>query len=893
MSSLNTEHIDFIIKDLHQRGILLENLKDEIIDHVCSAVEAKLKNGQRFAEAYNEVLKSFGNTNGLQKTQEQAIESRNNKLMAMLQNYFTIAFRNLKKQRFYTLINVAGLAVGVASCLIIMLYVTNELSFDKHFKDYDRIYRVQAEIKFGDNHLMLSVTPAPLSEALQKDFPEVETSARFWNHSTRIFRRTEESYKEENTILADSSIFQVFDMKFLSGDSRTALKEPNTMVISRKAAEKYFPNEEALGQSLITSGGTNWKITGVIENIPDNSHFYFDFILSLVSNDYNKDSNWTSNNFQTYFKLRPGADPKALEAKFPKMIDTYVTPQARAIFGNEFTLENFFAQGNKFDYTLMSLTDIHLKSDRIGELGANSDITYIYLFSAIAGFILIIACINFMNLSTARSSNRAKEVGIRKVMGSFRSHLIKQFLTESVLLSIISFVIAAAIAWMTLPMFNALSRKELTMPFGSPTFWMTMVAAALVTGLLAGLYPSFFLSAFRPVNVLKGKMALGTKSGVVRGALVVFQFWISIVLVVGTIAVNRQLSFIQTKKIGFNKDQVIVVQDAYALKDQLQSFKDQVEKDTRILSGTVSSYLPVDGTSRGDNTHWPEGKSPTQENMVSIQTWEVDYDYVKTLGMKIVDGRDFSKDFVSDSTGVIINQSAVRAFGYLEDPVGKKITTFNDNELKTFRTSTIIGVVEDFHYESLRTAIGPLALFIEPSTGFISFRFEAKNTNEVISMIEEHWKKLGPGVPFDYSFLDEDFGKMYAAEQRLGDIFTVFAGLAIIIACLGLFALTSFTAEQRTKEIGIRKVLGASVSGIVVLLSKEFGKLILIAFVLATPVAWYAIDRWLESYTYRTEIGVMVYVIAGASAFGIAWMTMSYQSIRAALANPIKALRSE
>jgi putative ABC transport system permease protein len=883
---LTKENIDFIIKDLHHRGIILEGFEDEVIDHVCSAVENRVQNGERFADAYKEVIASFGDTKGLQDTQQKV---KNN----MFQNYFTIAFRNLKKQRFYTAINIAGLAVGVASCLIIMLYVSNELSYDKHFTDHDRIYRVQSEIKFGDNHLLMSLTPAPLSEALQKDFPEIETSTRLWNQGTRIFRRTEESYKEPNTIYADSSFFNVFDFKFIAGNGKTALKEPNSIVITEKIARKYFPNEEALNQILTSSGGTNWKITGVIEDMPVNTHFNFNFLLSMVTEDYNKDQNWTSNNFQTYFKLREGADWKALEAKFPKMIDTYVTPQARAIFGKEFTMEGFFAQGNKFEYTLMPLTDIHLKSDRVGELSANSDMNYIYLFSAIAGFILVIACINFMNLSTARSANRAKEVGIRKVMGSFRSHLVKQFLTESVLLSILSFAIAISIAWMVLPMFNSLSTKDLSIPFASPVFWGVIVAAALVTGMLAGLYPSFFLSAFRPVNVLKGNVALGTKSGVVRGALVVFQFWISIILVVGTIAVNRQLSFIQTTKLGFNKDQVIIVQDAYALKDQLQSFKDQVERDTRIASGTISSFLPVDNTSRSDNTHWPEGKSPTEDNMVSIQTWEVDYDYVKTLGMKIIDGRDFDRNFLSDSSAVILNQAAVRAFGYTDDPVGKKIQTFQDAKLKTFRTSTIIGVVEDFHYESLRTAIGPLALFIEPSRGFVSFRFKSQDTREVISMIEEHWKKLGPGLPFDYTFLDEDFGRMYSAEERLGEIFTVFAVLAIIIACLGLFALTAFTAEQRTKEIGIRKVLGASVSGIVVLLSKEFGKLILIAFVVATPVAWYGIDQWLQSYQYKTEIGVLVYLIAGLSAFGIAWLTMSFQSIRAALTNPIKALRSE
>lgn len=880
---LNNENIDFITKDLHKRGILLDDLRDEIIDHVCSAVEERMKNGARFVDAYSEVIKSFGNTTGLQETQKQT---------AMLQNYFVIAFRNLNKHRFYTLINIAGLAVGVASCLIIMLYVFNEMSYDKHFTDHERIFRVQTEIKFGDNHLLMSVTPGPLSETLQKDFPEVEASARFWNQATRIFTHGEESYKEPNSIMADSSLFDVIALKFIAGDPKTALREPNTMVINRKTAEKYFPNEDALGQTLITNN-TNWKITGVIENIPDNTHFNFDFILSLITNPYNKDTQWTSNNFLTYFKIAPGTDPKALEAKFPKMIDTYVTPQARTIFGNDFTMEGFFAQGNKFEYTLMPLDDIHLRSDRLGELGANSDITYIYLFGAIAAFILLIACINFMNLSTARSSNRAKEVGVRKVMGSFRSHLVKQFLMESVMLSVFSFVTAFAIAWAVLPLFNELARKELSLPFGSSIFWLSIGACALLTGFLAGIYPSLFLSAFKPVSVLKGNVARGTKSGIVRGALVVFQFWISIVLVVGTIAVNRQLDYIQTKKIGFNKDQVIVIHDAYALKDQLQSFKEEVEKDSHIKSGTISSFLPVDGSSRSDQSYWPEGKSPTEDNMVSIQTWEVDYDYVKVLGMKIIDGRDFDRNRISDSSGVILNQAAARAFGYLNDPVGKKITTFNDSDLKTFRLRTIVGIVEDFHYESLRTAIGPLAMFIEPSTGSISFSFEAKNTGEIIEMIEAHWKKFGPGVPFDYSFLDEDFGRMYAAEQRLGDIFTVFAVLAIIIACLGLFALTAFTAEQRTKEIGIRKVLGASVPGIVVLLSREFGKLILIAFVLATPVAWYLINLWLENYPYKTEIGVFVYLIAGASAFLIAWLTMSYQSIRAALANPVKSLRSE
>jgi putative ABC transport system permease protein len=892
---LTSEHIDFIIKDLHSRGMLFDDLKDEVIDHVCAAVEKEMSSGARFMDAYRKVIQTFGGSQGLQETQELTIRYRYKNITAMLQNYFTIAFRNLRKQRFYTLINITGLAVGVASCLIIVLFVLNELSYDKHYTDHERLYRVQAEIKFGDNHLLLAVAPAPLADALRRDLPEVEVSARLWNHNTSIFRRGEESFKEPASVFADSSFFKVFDIPFVAGDPASALTEPNSMVVSRKAAEKYFPNESALNQTLVSNDGKSWKITGVMETLPINSHFYFDFMMSLVTIEYNKDDNWLSNNFNTYIKLRKGVDPKALEAKLPKMIDTYAGPQARAALGADFTMEKFRASGNKLEYTLIPVTDIHLNSDRIAEFEANSDITYVYIFATIAIFILVIACINFMNLSTARSSNRAKEVGIRKVMGSLRSHLIRQFLAESVLLSVFSFVVAITIAWLAMPMFNELAGKELSIPFGSFGFWGLIFTGALATGVLAGLYPSFFLSAFSPVNVLKGNIALGTKSGVVRGALVVFQFWISIVLVVGTIAVNRQLNYIQTKKIGFNKDQVIVIKDAYALKDQLQSFKNEVEKDSRIISGTISSFLPVSGTARGDNTHWPEGKSPTDENMVSIQTWEVDYDYVKTLGINIKEGRDFSRDFPSDSAGVILNEAAVKMFGYQGDPIGKKIVTFANNttDPDELRASTIVGVVQDFHYESLRQNIGPVALFLEPSSGRISFRFESKNTQDVIQTIESQWRKFGPGLPFDYSFLDEDFGNMYSAEQRLAGVFTVFAVLAIIIACLGLFALTAFTAEQRTKEIGIRKVLGASVSGIVVLLSKEFGKLILIAFILAAPIAWFGIDKWLESYTYKTEIGVWVYLLAGLAAFLIAWLTMSFQSIRAALANPIKSLRSE
>jgi putative ABC transport system permease protein len=897
--NLSEEHINFIIKDLHHRGIVVDGIQEELVDHVCSAVESKMKNGMRFAESYKEVVEEFGQEPGLLNTQVQVIQSQNKTTSIMLRNHFMIALRNFRKHSFYTFINILGLAVGIASCVIIVGYVSDELSFDKHHQDAERIYRVDCEVKFGPNHMRLAVTPGPLAEAFRNDYPEVEAIGRFWNDGSMLVKRVDQNIKETRAIFADSSIFRVFTIPFVQGNPKEALREPFTMVLSRSAAEKYFPNEDPLNQTLILENKDAYKIIGVYKDMPTSSHFRFDMMMALVSNPYHKDVNWLSNNFTTYLKLGPAATKESLEAKFPQMVDKYCGPQAKAALGGDFTMEQFRASGNKIEYTLRPLTDIHLYSDMIAELGTNSDITYVYLFSAIALFILIIACINFMNLSTARSANRAKEVGVRKVMGSLRGHLVRQFLTESVILSLISFVLALGIAWLALPGFNELAGKKLTLPLGSTLFWLQLAIASVTVGIIAGVYPAFFLSAFQPVNVLKGNLALGMKSGIVRSALVVFQFFISIVLIIGTIAVNSQLNFIQEKKIGFNKDQVIIIKDAYGLGDQLQSFKEEALKNSRILSGTISGFLPVTGTNRSDNTFWPEGVQPTQENLVSLQAWRVDHDYVKTLGMTIRDGRDFSREFRSDTAAVILNQSALNLFGITENPVGKSILTWGGNNAggeidpTNFEKYTIIGVMEDFHFESLRQSIAPLGVFLRRSSGLISFRFQAENTQEVIRGLETTWSRIAPGMPFAYSFLDEDFGAMYSAEQRLGTIFTLFAGLAIVIACLGLFALTAFTAEQRTKEIGIRKVMGASVASIVMLLSKEFGRLIIIAFLIAVPTAWFGISKWLDTYTYRTEIGVLIYLAAGVIAFLIAWLTMGYQSLRAATSDPVRSLRSE
>lgn len=908
MAELTKDHINYIIKDLHYRGVVADGIEQEMIDHICSATEAEMEKGKKFIEAYHEILKSFGHTSGLREIQKQTLKVENQKATIMLKNYLTIAFRNLRKQSFYSFINIGGLAVGVAACLVIVLFIIDELSYDKYNTKADRIFRIDNEIKFGGNYYHINTSSAPAAHTLLQDYPEIESTVRFRRSGSYLVKTANgvEGIKESNVVWADSTFFQIFSIPVLEGDPATALNQPASIAISKHIANKYFPNKSALGQSLILDNNYNAKITAVYEDIPTASHFHFDIIFSMIGGwPIAKEARSTvflSNNFPTYVLLKEGAEAKALEAKLPGFVAKYIGPQLAQVLGGDFTIEKFRASGNKFDMSLMPLTDIHLHSDMMGEFEPNSNITYVYLLSTVALFILVIACINFMNLSTARSSNRAKEVGVRKVMGSLRSHLVRQFLTESTLVTLFAFIVAIGIAFLMLPLFNDLAQKQLHIPFGDASFYLLLISASLFVGVFAGLYPSFFLSAFKPVHVLKGHVALGMKSGFIRSALVVFQFVISIFLIVGAITVNRQLTYIQNKKLGFEKDQVIVVRDAYALRpNKVETFKNEVLKNSSIQSGSISGFLPVESENvgRNDNAYWKEGKEPTTENLVSLQDWNADYDYIKTFGMKIKLGRDFSNEFPSDSSSVILNETAVQHFEFGDDPIGKKISTFrgqlsdgspDPNQTKSW---TVIGVVENFHFSTMRESITSLGLFLEKSDGFVSFRTNAGNPQEIIKSIEKSWKNLAPDQPFQYSFLDEDFGKMYASEQRLGKIFTVFAGLAIIIACLGLFALTAFTAEQRTKEIGIRKVLGASVSSIVVLLSKEFGKLIFIAFIIATPIAWFGVDWWLKSYTYKAEIGVMVYVLAGAFAFIIAWITMGYQSIRAASSDPVKSLKSE
>ena len=812
----------------------------------------------------------------------------------MLKNYFKTAIRTLRKQKMYSLINIGGLAVGIACCLLIVLFVIDELSYDQHHEHADRIYRAYVDLKFGDMDGNMAVMPAPLAPTLMSDYPEVEIAARFRGAGNYLLKvsQGDENIEENRVIFADKEIFDLFTFEVIEGDPIQGLSAPNTLVLTESRAERYFPGESPIGKTLILDNEDTYKVVAVIEDLPRNSHFRFDVFLSMEGRDEAKQTIWLSHNFHTYLRLREGADAQALEEKFPAMLEKYAGPQVQQFLG--INMDEWRSSGNQIGYFIQPLSEVYLYSDLQHDIGATGDIKYVYIFSLIAFFILVIACINFMNLSTAKSANRAKEVGVRKVMGALRSNLVNQFLVESILIGIVGFILALGLARAALPFFNDLANKELFIPWSNPVFLVSVIGLAIFIGILAGLYPSFYLSGFRPIQILKGNISRGAKSGNLRSALVVFQFLASIVLVICTLVVQKQLNFIQNKKLGFNKEQVVILRNTYTLEDQIIPFKEELLNSPNISHVTVSSFMPVEPSNNNNTVFWPKGNR-TQEKSIIMHNWRVDFDYVPTLGLNIIEGRDFSLDHPTDSQAVILNEAALASWGF-EDPLGKQITTFEDlleDGTEVLGDYTVIGIAENFHFKSLRESIAPLGLFIGRSTGSMQLRLQTENVAQSLDYIADKWQSFAPGQPLDYEFMDENFTSMYEAEQKLGKIFTSFAILAIFVACLGLFALASFMAEQRSKEIGIRKVLGAKVSDIFSLLSGNFLKLVFISLLLAAPLAWYVMSQWLQGFEYRTNISIFTFVLAGLAAIFISLITVSYQSLRAAVANPISALKDD
>ena len=811
----------------------------------------------------------------------------------MLKNYLKVAWRNLVKNKTFSIINIAGLAIGLACFILIALYVLDEISFDRFHDKSDRIYRIHSSIRMGGSDLNLAVASDPMGATLKKDYPEVEEYVRFYASSgSKLVKKGNEYITENNVAHVDSTIANVFSLHAISGELKTALNEPNTVVISRTTALKYFGTTDAIGKVIETddNGSTLYKVTAIIRDIPANSHFHFDFLFSMDNVQYGF-GNYLSHNFHTYLLLKTGTDPKELQQKFRQYIDRYILPQAQHLMQIK-SMDDFEKNGNKLEYKLMPLTKIHLYADSFPELSTNGNIQYVYIFSAVAIFILLIACINFMNLSTARSANRAKEVGIRKVLGTEKRNLIQQFLTESTLMAVFSLLLAVTISWAVIPYFNEISSKSLTITkLASVQVLPVLLALPVIVGLLAGSYPAFFLSAFRPIQVLKGKINTGLKSNSIRSSLVVFQFSISIFLIIGTIVVYKQLDYIQSAKLGFNKDQVLIINGTGALGTNVNSFKNEVLTIPGVIRGSVSGYLPVAESSRNDRTYSTQPVMD-EKNGINMQTWTIDNEYLATMGMEIIAGRNFSPEFGTDSTAIIINETTAKFIGSA-NPVGKKLYAPNEENPQNPTVFTVIGVVKNFHFESLRQNISPLCFVLGRSPWLTSFKVQTKDIRSIVRQVESKWKTMAPSMPFSYRFLDDSFDNMYREERRVGKIALTFAVLTILIACLGLFGLATYMAEQRTKEIGVRKVLGATVTNIVNMLSKDFLKLVIISAVFAAPLGWWAMNKWLEDFAYRADIGWWVFAIAIAVAVVVALVTVSYQAIKAAIANPVKSLRTE
>lgn len=810
----------------------------------------------------------------------------------MFKNYFRIAMRQLLKQKMYSVIKIGGFALSIAACLLISLYIKDELSYDKNWANSDRIYRVTGEYNIDGKTLTGADWPAPMAKALRDEFPEVEKSGRFLSaplfdgagsNQVRSTDAQQNSF-EKGFSYADQDMLDILQVPMIYGDRAHALSEPNTMVISKSKADKYFPGQNPVGKLMILNNDNTkvYKIGGVMQDFPTTSHIHYDFLLTMTGHELwpGEQTTWMASNYPVYVLLKQGTDTAQFQAKLKSILTKYYVPALKA--GGDLTGVEI---AKKARLMIQPISDIHLYSSDIEDGLEKSDIKFVWLFGAIAAFILVIACINFINLATAKSANRAKEVGLRKVVGSHRGGLVRQFLTESLLFSVLSFVLGLLIAMLLLPYFNDLSGKSLIIPWTAWWLLPVMIGSSVIIGVIAGLYPSFYLSSFKPIDVLKGQLSKGSRNAVLRNGLVVFQFTTSIILIIGTLVIYNQTQYILNKNAGFDKDQVLLVQGTNTLGDKTEAFKNELLKSSQIKSVSVSDYLPISGTKRDGNTFYKEGKMK-EDIGVGSQKWRVDYDYLKTMGMHMIQGRYFSKDMASDSGATVINKTMADKLG-LKNPIGQRI-------VNGWETWTVIGVMDDFNFESMRQDVGPLCLVLGGNnSSIISVKISGADIKSVINYVSSVWKNFAPNQPVRYTFLDESFANMYADVQRTGSIFTSFAILAIIIACLGLFALSAFMAEQRNKEIGIRKVLGASVSGITAMLSKDFVKLVFISIVIATPVAYWAMTKWLQDFAYRISISWWMIAAAGLAAILIALITISFQSIKAALMNPVKSLRSE
>jgi putative ABC transport system permease protein len=797
----------------------------------------------------------------------------------MIKNYLKITSRNIEKHKSYSFINIAGLAIGMACCVLIFLFIQDELSFDRYHEKADRIYRLVDSFDVeGDLSRHFALSSAPFAPALKKNFPEVEDAVRLFPGRRRLVTNGGTKYYEDGLIFADASLFHIFTFPLVQGNPDTALEAPNTIVLSERIASKYFGNEEPMNSMLIIND-QDYLVTGIMKEMPANSHFHADMFASLKTQEQIPTvqeryfQNWARHEFYTYLLLKEDSSADVLQNKLPSFIEKYAADQIKTILGG--TLSS----------RLQPLKSIHLRSHLQMEISPNGDIKNVYIFSVIALFIMLIACVNFMNLAAARSANRSKEVGLRKVVGASRGQLVQQFLGESLLFTFFSLILALFIVKLALPFFNSLTGKNIAMSDLANVIMIGSILFILFfVGILSGSYPAFFVSRYQPANVLRSSASIGSGKPLLRKGLVVLQFSISIILIISTAIVMDQLDFLRNRKLGFDKEHVVVVPiRENVIRKNAESIKADLKQNPNILSATITIGVPG-GIVAGDAIQLvtEEGKKTLTVRMIYT-----DHDYIKTMGMEIIQGRDFSKDMSTDvSEAFLINEAAVRHL-QLENPLN---TRFEWDEKK----GKAIGVVKDFQFQSLKEEINPLVIHIWPRNTYVfAMRIRPTNIPETLAFIESKWRELDPAHPFEYSFMDESFDKLYRSEEKLSQIFSLFSMLALFIAAMGLFGLALFMVEQRTKEIGVRKVLGASVGSIFLLISKEFAYLVLIANVVAWPAAYFLMQKWLQNFAYRVNMEPWLFMLSGVMALLIALLTISYQAVKAAMADPVDSLRYE
>ena len=801
----------------------------------------------------------------------------------MFKNYFKVALRNILRHKFYSVLNIAGLAFGLTACFLIGLYIFDELNFDKFHKDYQNIYHVGLHGKIGGQEIKTASSCPPLYQTMVNGIPGVEQATRVNPWRNVVMKYEDKAFTETKALLVDSNFFEFFSFKLIDGNAKTALKEPNTIVLTVASATKYFGNQSAIGK-IITVGNDNeaYKVTGIAEPAPANSHIQYDMLLSAESDENMREGGWTNNGLYTYYRKNPKTELATIESRLRDFVMEHVAPELEQGFGVSF--KEFEKQGGRYIYFSYPLASSHLYQPEINDGPTpGSDIKYVYIIGAVGLFILLIACINFMNLSTARSASRAKEVGLRKTLGSVRSKLVTQFLSESFIYVFVATLIAITGVYLLLPSFNLLSGKVLEFnTMMSPSILTAVLAIFIIVSLLAGSYPAFYLTSFNPVDVLKGKVRAGMKSKGIRSSLVVVQFAISISLIICTMVVYNQLRYLQERNIGLDKQNVLILQNTRRLGNNQNAFREAVSNQAGIEKASYTNNV-FPGV---NNTTAFSTLDTKQDHLMG--SYYADYSHLDVLKIEMLEGRYFSKEFPTDSLACVINEAAMKELGWT-DALNKELKSYNGPEPVNIH---VIGVVKDFNFESFKSKVRPIIIQLQEKSNNMLVRYSG-NAKDAISSIEAIWKQNASNEPFEYAFLDQNFDELFREEQRLGQLFTVMSAIAIFVACLGLLGLASFTAEQRTKEIGIRKVMGASVASVNSLLSKDFMLLVGISFVIASAIAWYVMNEWLNTFAYRIELGPLVFLLGGIIAAGIAWLTVSYHFIKAARSNPSDALRYE